>query len=111
MFERKRYEDFNEKDFYEVQGIIIKVYQTPSVFDSPYNKLMDYSYVVNDSIFLNGSEKKFHKAWVIGEPIVVLVHKNDVNISFYARNGALENVTEEQFSKLNLILEIEKNKK
>ena len=107
----KRYEDFNENDFYEVQGIITKVYQTSSVFDSSYNKLMDYSYAVNDSVFLNGSEKEFYKAWVVGEPIVVLVHKKDSKINFYARNGVLDNVTEEQFRQLNLILEIEKNKK
>ena len=61
----KRYEDFNENDFYEVQGVITKVYQTPSVFDSAYNMLMDYSYVVNDTIFLNGSEKEFYKVWSI----------------------------------------------
>ncbi|RKF04382.1 hypothetical protein C8N26_1049 [Tenacibaculum lutimaris] len=107
----KRYEDFNENDFYEVQGIITKVYQTSSVFDSSYNKLMDYSYALNDSVFLNGSEKEFYKAWVVGEPIVVLVHKKDSKINFYARNGVLDNVTEEQFRQLNFILEIEKNKK
>ncbi|WGH74128.1 hypothetical protein P8625_08335 [Tenacibaculum tangerinum] len=100
----KRYEDFNEEDFYEVQGIITNVYQTPSVFDSPYNKSMNYSYSVNDSVFLNGSEREFYKAWVVGDPIVVLVHKNDSKINFYARNGFLDNVTEEQFRQLNLIL-------
>ncbi|CAM1346237.1 hypothetical protein [Tenacibaculum crassostreae] len=106
----KRYEDFNEKDFYEVQGIITKVYQTPSVFDSSYNKLMDYTYAVNDSVFLNGSEKEFYKAWNVGDPIIVLVHKNDCKINFYARDGLSKNVTDEQIRQLSLVLDIELNK-
>ena len=107
----KRYEDFNENDFYEVQGVITKVYQTPSVFDSAYNMLMDYSYVVNDTIFLNGSEKEFYKVWSIWQPIVVLVHKNDSNINFYARDGVVSSFSEKQLEMFNTILEIEKNKK
>ena len=107
----KKYEDFNENDFYEVQGVITKVYRTPSVFDSSYNMLMDYSYAVNDSIFLNGSEKEFYKAWSIGQPIVVLVHKNDFNINFYARDGVVSSFSEKQLDMFNTILEIEMNKK
>ena len=109
--EEKRYEDYKENDFYETQGVVTKVYQTSSVFDSSLNKLMDYTYVINDSVFLEGKEKEFHKAWVFGQPVIVLIHKKDSNISFYARDGILNNLTEKQLKTFNTILEIDRSKK
>lgn len=107
----KRYQDYNENEFYEVQGIITKVYQTSSVFDESYNKLMDYTYAINDSVFLEGKEKGFYKAWNIGQPIVVLVHKKDSSISFYARDGIVHSFSEKQLEIFNTILEIDRLKK
>jgi hypothetical protein len=109
--EEKRYEDYKENDFYETQGVVTKVYQTSSVFDSSLNKLMDYTYVINDSVFLEGKEKEFHKAWEFGQPVIVLIHKKDSNISFYARDGILNNLTEKQLKTFNTILEIDRSKK
>lgn len=109
--EEKRYEDYKEGDFYEVQGVITKVYQTSSIFDESHNKLMGYTYVINDSVFLEDKEKEFHKAWEFGQPIIVLVHKEDYNISFYARDGILNNLTKKQLKTFNAILEIDRSKK
>ena len=106
----KRYQDYNENEFYEAQGIITKVYQTSSVFDESYNKLMDYTYAINDSVFLEGKEKEFYKAWNIGQPIVVLVHKKDSSISFYARDGIVHSFSEKQLEMFNTILEIDRLK-
>lgn len=107
----KRYQDYNENEFYEAQGIITKVYQTSSVFDESYNKLMDYTYVINDSVFLKGKEKEFYKAWNIGQPVVVLVHNKDSSISFYARDGIVRSFSEKQLEMFNTILEIDRPKK
>ena len=107
----KKYQDYNEKDFYEVQGVITKVYQTYSIFDSSYNNLMDYSYAINDSVYLEGKEREFHKAWQFGDPIVILVHRDDSSISFYARNGVVNSFSEKQFEMFNTILEIDSDKK
>ena len=106
----KRYEDYNEDDFYEAQGVVTKVYQTSSVFDSSFNKLIDYTYAINDSIFLEGKEVEFYKAWRFGQPIIVLVHKKDSSISFYARDGILNNITEKQMKMFNTILVIDGKK-
>ncbi|WP_299107737.1 hypothetical protein [uncultured Tenacibaculum sp.] len=106
----KRYQDYNENDFYEVQGVVTKAYQTSSIFDSSYNRLMNYTYAINDSIFLEGKEKEFYKAWEFGQPIIVLVHRKDSTISFYARSGILNSLTEKQIETFNTILEIDRIK-
>ncbi|MDY0780256.1 hypothetical protein [Tenacibaculum sp. IB213877] len=107
---KKKYEDYNENDFYEVQGVVTKVYSTSSVFDDSYNKLMDYVYCVNDSLILSGKEKEFFKAWKFGQPIIVLVHKTNPEISFYARNGFLNKITKTQEESLYKVLLIEAEK-
>ncbi len=107
----KKYQDYNENEFYEAQGVITKVYQTPSVFDESYNKLMDYTYVINDSVFLEGKEKEFYKAWIVGQPVVILVHKKDSSISFYARDGIVRSFSEKQLEMFNTILKIDRLKK
>ena len=103
----KKYEDYNENDFYEVQGAVIKVYNTPSVFDSSSNKLMNYVYCVNDSLILKGSEKEFYQAWYFAQPIVVLVNKNNPEINFFARVGLLETITEKQAKMIDEVLDYE----
>ncbi len=72
---------------------------------------MDYTYAINDSVFLEGKEKEFYKAWNIGQPIVVLVHKKDSSISFYARDGIVSSFSEKQLEMFNTILEIDRLKK
>ena len=41
---KKEYEDYNEDDFYEVQGIVTKIIPTSDVFDSPRNRDIYYDY-------------------------------------------------------------------
>tara|TARA_R110001632_G_scaffold18712_18_gene57697 strand:+ start:4489 stop:4890 length:402 start_codon:yes stop_codon:yes gene_type:complete len=106
----KKYEDYNENDFYEVQGAITKVYNTSSVFDNSSNKLMNYVYCVNDSVILNGSEKEFYQAWRFGQPIVVLVHKKDYNINFFARIGLSGTMNNKQAKMIDDVLEMESKK-
>lgn len=104
----KKYEDYNENDFQEVQGVITNVYFTSNPFDSPHNKLMNYCYILSDSTVLKGKEKDFHLDWQVGQPIIILVHKKDPKINFYGRNGLLDGLTKYQAISFDSILRANK---
>lgn len=104
----KKYKDYKETDFYEVQGTVTNNYETSSPFDSPYNKLIDYCYILKDSTILFGKENEFYLDLNLGQPVVILVHKKDPKISFYGRTGLLDGLTKYQANSFDSILRIKK---
>ncbi|OWW25456.1 hypothetical protein B4Q04_07505 [Zobellia sp. OII3] len=84
----KSYEDYNEEDFVEVQGLIIKV-------DKEFayrNRKVDVTYIYNleqDKPTV-GHEKNSPFIPMVGEPKVIMVHKYEDNVSFLGVNTYVE---------------------
>ena len=83
----KDYNDYNPRDFYEVQGIVTDVIPTQNPFDDPWDSYIYWEYHFDRHPPLKGSEKETELMINKGYPIVVLVHKDDINISFFGRLG------------------------
>ena len=84
----KQYSDYNEEDFHEVQGIIEGVDWTNDPFDSRTVKNVRFTYFLNRPTPKTGMEENLDMLEAQnGYPLVVLVHKDDENISFYGRVG------------------------
>ncbi|PZD79276.1 hypothetical protein [Mesonia sp. K7] len=110
----KEYSDFNESDFYEVQGIINYANPTNDPFDSPTEKNISFTYFLDRPNPKTGIEKDLEMFEAKkGYPLIVLVHKDDENISFYGRVGILDNLNdkEKEFLKNHFQNEINKTKK
>ncbi len=89
----KRYSDYNESDFYEVQGFIVSASPTSDPFDSPTEKNIRFDYFLDRDNPKSGMENELEMFEAkTGFPLIVQVHKDDENISFYGRVGILENL-------------------
>ncbi|MUU78274.1 hypothetical protein [Winogradskyella endarachnes] len=89
----KRYSDYNESDFYEVQGFIESASLTSDPFDSPTEKNIRFKYFLDRENPISGMENDLEMFEAkTGFPLIVLVHKDDENVSFYGRVGILENL-------------------
>lgn len=93
----KKYSEYDEDDFYEVQGII--TYANPD--DNPFNnssaKNIGFTYFLDRTNPKKGKENNLDMFEVKnGYPLIVLVHKEDENISFYGRAGILDNLNEKE---------------
>ncbi|WP_417873496.1 hypothetical protein [Xanthomarina gelatinilytica] len=107
----KKYSDFNETDFYEVQGIINYANQTSDPFDSSTEKNVSFTYFLDRPNPKTGIEKNLEMFEAQkGYPLIVLVHKNDESISFYGRVGILENINDKEKEFLNKHFQNEMNK-
>ncbi len=102
---KKSFSEYNENEFYKVQGIIISDKATNYPFDSAFMKKIRYEYFINDSLILKGSENFSFVDMVKGMPIEVLVHKKNQKISFYWKNGFSKNITEYQLQYLKKEME------
>ncbi|WP_434036413.1 hypothetical protein [Formosa sp. 4Alg 33] len=93
----KKYSDYNEGDFYQVQGIITSATPTAYPFDLSTVKDIRFTYFLDRQNPITGIEKKLqiHEAQK-DYPIIVLVHKDDENISFYGSVGILENLNKKE---------------
>ncbi|WP_298537952.1 hypothetical protein [uncultured Algibacter sp.] len=93
----KKYSDYNEDDFYEVQGIIKFANPTSYPFDHSIVKDISFTYFLDRPNPITGIEKKLEMREAQKDyPVIVLVHKDDENISFYGRVGILENLNEKE---------------
>ncbi|MFD0836428.1 hypothetical protein ACFQ0I_11660 [Mariniflexile aquimaris] len=93
----KKYSDYNEADFYEVQGIINQAILTSDPFDSTTEKNISFTYFLDRPNPKKGVENNLEMFEAQnGYPLIVLVHKDDENISFYGRVGVLENLNEKE---------------
>ena len=84
----KNFEDYNEEDFIEVQGLIIKVEKEFAY----QNRKVDITYIYdlekdNPTI---GHEKNAPFILMVGQPRVIMVHKYEDNVSFLGINNYVE---------------------
>ncbi len=87
-----KYEDYDEDDFYPVQGIITKVTPTSNPFDNPHNKVIYFDYNLEKITPLQGSESNINLMLKAGDPIIVLVYKANDEISFFGGFGIIDDV-------------------
>ena len=83
---KKSYEDYDDGDFFEVQGIVVKT-----------KRKTDFKNVIKSSIyFIYNLDKdtpdvgyEIDSPFMLdeGEPAIILVHKNDKKISFFGARG------------------------
>ena len=107
----KKYSDYNETDFYEVQGIINYANLTSDPFDSTTEKNVSFTYFLDRENPKTGIENNLEMFEAQnGYPLIVLVHKNDENISFYGRVGILENLNKKEKEFLNKHIQSEMTK-
>ncbi len=94
---KKSYEDYSEDDFYEVQGIIESAYRTRDPFDGTNVKNITYRYFLDRPTPKHGIEEDLPIINVQeGYPLIVLVHKDDENISFFGTIGVLDSLNEKE---------------
>lgn len=86
----KKYEDYKESDFYEVQGVVKKVIRSPKLFDSPRSRTVFYDYHLDLGKPIAGKEENIDLVVNPGDAIVVLVCKNDIKVSFFCRHGIID---------------------
>ncbi|MBF8148639.1 hypothetical protein ITJ86_01950 [Winogradskyella sp. F6397] len=94
---KAKYTDYEESDFYEVQGVIISAVQNDNYFDSSLVKNISFNYFLDREIPKTGIEKNLEIFEAKkGYPLIVLVHKENENISFYGRVGILDSINEKE---------------
>ena len=84
----KSYEDYNEEDFVEVQGLIVKVEKEFAY----QNRKVDVTYIYDlekDKPAI-GHEKNTPFIPMAGEPSVILVHKYEDNVTFLGGSAYVE---------------------
>ncbi|WP_437400073.1 hypothetical protein [Flagellimonas lutimaris] len=85
----KKFEDYNDDDFIEVQGIIIKT-----------KRKVDFKNITKTSIYFiyNLDKERPDVGFEVdspfmlndGEPVIILVHKDDQKISFFGARGIMD---------------------
>lgn len=92
--EEKTYADYNENDFYEVQGLVTHAPLTDDPYDLHVAKDVHYKYFLDRDQPLSGIEENFEILEdVKGYPVVILVHIEDETINFFDRIGFSENLS------------------
>ncbi|ALJ05226.1 hypothetical protein APS56_08860 [Pseudalgibacter alginicilyticus] len=110
----KKYSDYNKNDFYEVQGIIKSANPTSYPFDHSIAKNVSFIYFLDRPNPKKGIEKNLEMFEAQKDyPLIVLVHKNDEDISFYGSVGILKNlnIKEKEFLYKHFQTQMEKFKK
>ncbi|WP_445385752.1 hypothetical protein ACT6NV_02825 [Robiginitalea sp. IMCC44478] len=89
-FSEKRYEDYDEKDFIEVQGILVKSFRN-TVYPDGFEADLYFIYNLDKDKPDTGYEKGTpYLGLHDGDPITVLVHNENPKISFYGSSGIIE---------------------
>ncbi|WP_299102059.1 hypothetical protein [uncultured Winogradskyella sp.] len=92
-----KYSEYDESDFYEVQGVITSAVQNDNSFDNSIVKNISYSYFLDRENPKKGIEKNLEIFEAKkGYPLIVLVHKDNEDISFYGRVGILDSINENE---------------
>ncbi|WP_405384983.1 hypothetical protein [Maribacter sp. LLG6340-A2] len=87
--DKRDYEDYNDEDFLPVQGIITKVYKKSAI----------NNFIKKDIHFIYNLEKEnpskgyeIYSPYILkeGEPVVILVHKDNDSISFFGSRGIIQ---------------------
>ncbi|WP_159023155.1 hypothetical protein [Formosa sp. L2A11] len=106
-----QYSDYKESEFYQVQGIINYANPTSNPFDSPTKKNVSFTYFLDRPNPKKGIEENLEVFEAKkGYPLIVLVLKENENISFYGRVGILENINAKEKEFLNKHFKNQMNK-
>ncbi len=96
----KKYEDYNEDDFYETTGVITTIGANKDFFGERNSRTrITYDYFVNDSTYYSGYDNSAQISFMyagFGGPVVVKVLKKNPEISFYFTGGFSEDLTKER---------------
>ena len=84
----KRYENYNEDDFIEVQGIVTKTVGRKTLQNTARNDIY-FVYNLNKERPDVGFELKSPYVLNNGGPVIVLVHKKDSDVSSFGARGIL----------------------
>ena len=96
---KPKYEDYNEEDFIAVQGIVYKVTRTPVVRLLYYEVNAYYIYNLDSEHPKIGKEMDVPVVVEEGDPQVILIHKDDENISFMGRGRTINREVLENYRK------------
>ncbi len=89
-FSEKRYEDYDENDFIEVQGILVKSIRN-TVYPDGFEADLYFIYNLDQDKPTTGYELGTpYIGLADGDPITILVHRKDPGISFYGSSGIIE---------------------
>jgi hypothetical protein len=80
--------DYNENDYYKVQGIVVKEVKSFNYADK-YKRDIEYIYRLDLDTPLLGIEKDTKLAIHVEEPVAIMVHKRDRAISFIGHRGII----------------------
>ena len=95
----KKYEDYNESDFYEVTGVITTIGSNKDFFGEGSRTRITYDYFVNDSTYYSGYDNSAQISFMyagFGGPVVVKVLKKDPKINFYSTGGFSKELTRDR---------------
>lgn len=95
----KKYEDYDENDFYEVNGVVTNVSLRPNAFGDNQNHYVSYDYFVNDSVFYTGYSRDSYLSILnrgIGGAVIVKVYKKNPRVNFFWKEGILNNLSIER---------------
>ncbi|PCE64895.1 hypothetical protein [Sediminicola luteus] len=85
----KTYEDYDEDDFVEVQGIITKCIPARTFRAYSGNNIY-FLYHLDKEPPLKGKELKSRFIPTEGNPAIILVHKKDSTVAFFGANGIID---------------------
>ncbi|RIV43027.1 hypothetical protein [Flagellimonas pelagia] len=85
----KKYEDYDEDDFTEVQGIVIKVDRNYSYLKEDIRNVY-YIYNLGKERPDIGYELNCPFLPMEGEPAIILVNRNEKDVTFMARSGIID---------------------
>ena len=87
--EKKSYEDYDEGDFIEVQGIITKTNARNTLQN---HIVTDIHFIYNLNLDKPSVGYELKSPYMLdeGEPVIILVHKEDKNVSFFGARGIIE---------------------
>lgn len=92
----KKYEDYPEDNFYEVQGIINYAVPDGNPFNSFSVKNISFSYYLDRKTPKKGFEHIDMFEAQKGFPVIILVHKKLEDVSYYGRVGILEDLNNKE---------------
>ncbi|APQ17991.1 hypothetical protein [Maribacter hydrothermalis] len=87
--EKLIYEDYNDEDFLPVQGIITKVFKKGAI-NNFIKKDLHFIYNLEKENPSKGYEINSPYMLNEGEPVIILVHKNNDSISFFGSRGIIQ---------------------
>lgn len=95
----KKYEDYDENDFHDVNGVVTSLGLRTNAFGNNQEIYISYDYFVNDSVYYSGYSSKARLSILnsgVGGAVIIKVHKENPRINFFWKEGFLKNLSNEK---------------